>query len=98
VPESLPGRPARERAPSKSAPAQVVANGTSHSGEGLKLEEVALRAGDAQLLVRGALLGAAQARARASRRSSHGPRCGHAPRCAERCGLPAQLLDTSVCG
>lgn len=39
---------------------QMVANGTSHSDEGLKLEEVALRAGDAQLLVRGALLGASQ--------------------------------------
>ncbi|KAK9840821.1 hypothetical protein WJX81_007219 [Elliptochloris bilobata] len=39
---------------------QMVANGTSHSDEGLKLEEVALRAGDAQLLIRGALLGAAQ--------------------------------------
>ncbi len=45
---------------------QVVANGTSHSGEGLKLEEVALRAGDAQLLIRGALLGASQVRCRPS--------------------------------
>ena len=31
---------------------QVVANGSCHSLEGIKLEELALRAGDAKLLVR----------------------------------------------
>ena len=87
------GRRAR---PERGGGAQVVANGTSHSGEGLKLEEVALRAGDAQLLVRGALLGAAQARARASRRSAAG--LAAAMRCAARsaaAGLRSCL--TPVC-
>ena len=36
---------------------QVVARGSCHSNEGLKLEEVALRAEDAKLLLRGGLLG-----------------------------------------
>ena len=36
---------------------QVVAIGSCHSNEGLKLEEVALRAEDAKLLLRGGLLG-----------------------------------------
>lgn len=36
---------------------QVVARGSCHSNEGLKLEEVALRAQDAKLLLRGGLLG-----------------------------------------
>jgi hypothetical protein len=39
---------------------QVVANGSCHSIEGIKLEELGLKAGDAKLLVRGSLLGAAQ--------------------------------------
>ena len=36
---------------------QVVARGSCHSNEGLKLEELALRAQDAKLLLRGGLLG-----------------------------------------
>ena len=36
---------------------QVVAAGSCHSNEGLKLEEVALRAEDAKLVMRGTLLG-----------------------------------------
>ena len=36
---------------------QVVAIGSCHSNEGVKLEEVALRAEDAKLLLRGGLLG-----------------------------------------
>lgn len=36
---------------------QVVARGSCHSNEGLKLEEVALRTQDAKLLLRGSLLG-----------------------------------------
>ena len=36
---------------------QVVARGSCHSNEGLKLEEVTLRAEDAKLLLRGGLLG-----------------------------------------
>lgn len=36
---------------------QVVAIGSCHSNEGLKLEELALRAEDAKLLLRGGLLG-----------------------------------------
>lgn len=39
---------------------QVVAQGSCHSNEGLKLEELALRAEDAQLLVKGSLLGPSQ--------------------------------------
>lgn len=35
----------------------MVARGSCHSNEGLKLEEVALRAEDAKLLLRGGLLG-----------------------------------------
>lgn len=38
----------------------MVANGSCHSIEGIKLEELGLKAGDAKLLVRGSLLGAAQ--------------------------------------
>lgn len=39
---------------------QVVANGSCHSIEGIKLEELGLKAGEAKLLVRGSLLGAVQ--------------------------------------
>ena len=39
---------------------QVVANGSCHSIEGIKLEELGLKTGEAKLLVRGNLLGAAQ--------------------------------------
>lgn len=39
---------------------QVVANGSCHSIEGIKLEELGLKTGEAKLLVRGSLLGAAQ--------------------------------------
>ena len=39
---------------------QVVADGSCHSIEGIKLEELALKTGEAKLLVRGNLLGAAQ--------------------------------------
>lgn len=48
--------------PSELGPAwvQVVARGSCHSNEGLKLEEVALRAEDAKLLLRGGLLGPTQ--------------------------------------
>lgn len=41
-------------------PEQVVANGSCHSIEGIKLEELGLKTGEAKLLVRGSLLGAAQ--------------------------------------
>ena len=37
-----------------------MANGSCHSIEGIKLEELGLKAGEAKLLVRGSLLGAAQ--------------------------------------
>ena len=39
---------------------QVVASGSCHSIEGIKLEELGLKTGEAKLLVRGTLLGAAQ--------------------------------------
>ena len=38
----------------------MVANGSCHSIEGIKLEELGLKTGEAKLLVRGNLLGAAQ--------------------------------------
>ncbi len=38
----------------------MIASGSCHSAEGIKLEELCLRAGDAKLLLRGRLLGAAQ--------------------------------------
>lgn len=39
---------------------QVLANGSCHSIEGIKLEELGLKTGEAKLLVQGNLLGAAQ--------------------------------------
>ena len=48
------------RSVSACLPVQVVANGSCHSIEGIKLEELGLKTGEAKLLVRGNLLGAAQ--------------------------------------
>lgn len=41
-------------------PCQAVAQGTAHSAEGLSLEELSVKAGDAQLTLRGSLLGPRQ--------------------------------------
>lgn len=50
----------KARAPPESVGSQAVAEGSCHSLEGVKLEEVSLRAGEARLLIRGKLLTADQ--------------------------------------